>query len=299
MKRLIYGNEPYLVDRYKAKIKEQIQATEFNCFEGQVFDQDMKTFMMQIPLLSDKNTVIYSPKKLSEAMELLEFFGDGSKYIDVYVFPEAVDKRSKVYKRFQREEIVIKNKLAEGKFREWISKYIQNNHCSIDCEAYDLLLVYLNYYSEETNLYDVYSSLKRICSVERITVKEIKKLIVSHEQENIFVLYDLINSKRYEEMYRQADLIIQNQGSNLIGVMSALLRNYRITYKMKAFNCMPKDIGVPYAGKSYNISTQSCCRAMTIINESVRRAKTGWKAEVAFKTMLASLIAEESIKLSV
>lgn len=64
-----------------------------------------------------------------------------------------------------------------------------------------------------------------------------------------FSLIQLIMNQQYDEIYHQVALILQGQSNNAINVLSLLLRNYRLAYKIRTCNCSLKEIGV--YGNSY------------------------------------------------
>lgn len=138
----------------------------------------------------------------------------------------------------------------------------------------------------------VYGTEPFLCCSKSITLDDVKKLVVNNESENVFSLIQLIMNQQYNEIYHQADLIMQGQSNNAINVLSLLLRNYRLAYKMRICNCSLKDIGV--YGNSYvpQLSAEVCSKSMDIIDDAIRKIKTGYyQQEIALKVVLAKLCA--------
>ena len=86
--------------------------------------------------------------------------------------------------------------------------------------------------------------LENICSNKEITAEVVEKSVVDRETENIFLLISLISEGKNRELFHQAELIRRQNSGNIIGVLSLILRNYRIAYKMKVCSCTLADVGV-------------------------------------------------------
>lgn len=289
-KYLIYGNEPYLIDKFREALIKKVETPEFNLLDTNEFGEPEKAFLCQYPLLGDKKILIFRVGKLTECTELIDFIAVQGKRTEVYVFCDEADKRTRIYKSFKKEEIKVYNKLTQERLEKTITQYIKKAGCEITSEAYRLFLQLMNYYSDETNLYDVLYSLKRICSVKEITKEVVESMVMDREKEDIFSLIRLIMNKQYKEVFRQADLLLRNQPNNVIGILSLLLRSYRIAYKMQRCNCSLQELGINYRTFVPRLPAEQCNQAMNILDETVNKVKRGfYKPEIALKTALAKL----------
>lgn len=289
-KYLVYGDEPFLIDKFRKKLSSKVKIPEMNLLDTDVFEEEEQRFLSQYPMFGDKKILIYRAKSLKECTEILEYLSTKGNSTDVYFFPQSVDKRSKAYKMFKKEEIVLHNKLAQDVLDRTIQQFIKKVGCEINTDAYRLLLELLNYYSEETNLYDVQHALDRICGSKTITKDIVESTVMDHGTENIFHLIHLIMRKQYKEMYRQADLILRGQSNNVIGVLSLLLRSYRLSYKMQSCNCSLKALNVSYNTFVPKLTATEANQAMNIIDQAIMKIKSGYySAEIAFKITLAKL----------
>lgn len=91
-------------------------------------------------------------------------------------------------------------------------------------------------------------------------------------------------------MFRQAELILQNQPNNVIGVLSLLLRSYRLAYKMEVCNCSLNALGV--TGRTFipRMSAERCSEAMDVLDDMVNLIKRGtYRPDIALKVALAKL----------
>lgn len=291
-KRLIYGTEPFLIDKYKKEILQNIEAPEFNYLETNEFSEEVGSFLCQLPILGNVKVLIYHAETLKDCSELVEFLSKKGKKAKVYIFAKSVDKRTKLYKQFSNDEIKIFDKVRMEVLQKTIIQHIKNAGCEITEDAYQQYLRQINYYSEEINLYDVLYSLERLCTSQSITVDDVKKTVVNNESENVFSLIQLIMNQQYDEIYHQVALILQGQSNNAINVLSLLLRNYRLAYKIGTCNCSLKEIGV--YGNSYvpRLSAKTCSKSMDIIDDAIRKIKRGYyQQEIALKVVLAKLCA--------
>lgn len=289
-KCLIYGEEPYLIDKFREGLIKKVETPEFNLLDTNEFGEEEKTFLCQYPLLGDKKVFIFRAGKLTECAELMTFISTQGKKTEVYIFCDEIDRRAKIFKMFKKEEIKVYNKLEQDTLERTVMQYIKRAGCEITAEAYHLFLQLVNYYSDETNLYDVLHSLERICGVKEITKEVVENMVMDREKEDIYSLIRMIMGRQYQDVFRQADLILTNQQNNVIGILSLLLRNYRIAYKMQRCNCSLQALGVNYRTFVPKLSAEQCNQAMNILDETVNKIKNGfYKPEIALKIALAKL----------
>lgn len=289
-KYLIYGDEPYLIDKFRKDLVDKVETPEFNLLDTHEFGEAERAFLCQYPLLGNRKVFIYRTEKLSGCAELVDFISTQGKKADVYIFCEEIDRRVKIYKSFKKDEIKIYNKLTQDTLEKTVMQYIKKSECEITAEAYHLFLQLVNYYSDETNLYDVLHSLERICAVKEITKEVVESMVVDREKEDIYSLIRLIMSKQYADVFRQADLILRNQQNNVIGILSLLLRSYRIAYKMQRCNCSLQALGISYRTFVPKLPAEQCNQAMNILDETINKIKCGfYKPEIALKVALVKL----------
>lgn len=106
-KWLVYGTEPFLIDKFKKEILQNVEAPEFNYLETNEFTEEIGSFLCQLPLLGNAKVLIYHAETLKDCSELVEFLSKRGKKAKVYIFAKTVDKRTKLYKQFSNDEIKI------------------------------------------------------------------------------------------------------------------------------------------------------------------------------------------------
>jgi len=289
LKYLVYGNEPYLIDKFRKEIISTVATPEFNLMDTDEFTEEVQQFIDQYPIFEERKILIFRVNVLKECADLLEYVSNKSK-ANIYIFCKNVDKRSKLFKIFKSEEIKIYDKLSRERLEQSVMQYIKKAQCEITTEAYKRYLELTNYYSDDANLYDVHHSLERLCATKKITREVVEQIVTNNETENIYVLIQLILEKKYVEMFHQADLIVKNQSQNIIGILSLLLRSYRIAYKMKVGGCSLQELGITSRTLVPPLSGNMCHKAMNVIDEAVNGIKRGrYKPDMILKVTLAKL----------
>lgn len=289
-KMLVFGEEPFQIDKYRKEIRKKVKVPELDLLETSEFAENEKQFLSQYSLFGDEKVLIYRVRNMKECTELVEYITDRKNSVSVYVFCDEVDKRSKVYKAFKKEEILEFNKLSHDLLEKTIVQYVKKNGSAITKEAYNTFLQYVNYYSEESNLYDVLHALERLCVAKEITKETVEKIVLDRETEDIYSLIQLISEHNHESAQHQANLILENQKNNVIGVLSLLLRSYRLAYKMRVCNVSLKELGVQYRTFVPRLSAEECHQAMNIIDDAVNRIKQGfYRPDIALKLTLVQL----------
>ena len=111
-KWLVYGEEPYLIDKFRKKIIDEVETPEFNLMETSEFTEAEQNFLCQHALFGDKKVLIYRANSLKESGEFVKYVSEKGKTTDTYIFVQEVDRRSKVYKMFKKEEVQVFKKLS-------------------------------------------------------------------------------------------------------------------------------------------------------------------------------------------
>ncbi|MCH5248337.1 MAG: hypothetical protein J1E98_00320 [Lachnospiraceae bacterium] len=287
---LVFGNEPYLLNAYRAEIVKGIAMPEFNVMEAEQFTQIERDFAKQMPFMGSRRVLIVSLEKLV-ANELLEkYLKDPAPKTDLYIFAEEIDKRISLYKKFPKEGIKQFDKDI-GILQKWILGYIKRQNCKITKDAYDEFLMRINYEMEDVNLYHVKSALSRLCTTQdEITADLVRRLVQSNEKEDIFQLICLIDKGKVTELFHQADLIIQNGSQNVIGTLSLLLRSYRILYKVNVCGCSLQDVGVHQRTYIPKMTLEQADAGIDIIQKAVNGIKNGrYAQDFAFRLCLSQL----------
>lgn len=189
-KHLVFGNEPFLVDKMRNRLRSEVKTPEFNLLETDEFTDVEIRFLNQYPMLGDRKVLIFNAHGMKECEAVVDYLDEmNSDNVHTYLFVDEVDRRTKLFKRFLKGEVEEFNKVSREMLEKTILQYIKKKGCEIKSDAYTLFLQLINYESEETNLYDVMHALENICSSKEITAEVVEKAVVDRETENIFCLF--------------------------------------------------------------------------------------------------------------
>lgn len=289
-KTLVFGNEPYLIHQFKKDIIASVKMPDFNLRISTEFGTVEQEFLMQSPFLADKRILILTVDTLRPDKKLEKSIKQKRGQADIYIFAKEVDKRLTLFKAFELQEIKEYKKLARDVLEKFILSTIKGRGCCIRKPAYELLLEKLNYDLDEVTLFDVVHTLDRLCAVEgEITIEFVDGMVYAHERENVFELIRLICVKDYAKLFHQANLILQNNKSNVIGTLSLLLRSYRLAYKV-ACGYKLQELGVNPRTFIPKMDRNEADRCMETIQHYVNGIKAGmYTQEIAVRLCFSKL----------
>ena len=287
---LIFGTEPYLIKAYRDSLVKGISMPDMNVLESEQFTIAERDFARQAPFIDARKVLILQFDKLSPNELLEKYLKEPSARTEVFIFVKEIDKRTAIYKKFPKDGIKQFDK-DMAVLKRWILGYIKKQGCRITEQAYAELMARVNYELEEVNLYHVKSALKKLCSTaEDITPELVRKLIPLNEREDVFRLIEMIDRKNTEELFHQADIMLQNGEQNVIGTLSLLLRSYRILYKVSVCGCSLREAGVYYKTYIPTLSGQQARKSMDTIQEIINGIKNGtYMPEFALRFCLSKL----------
>lgn len=78
-KWLVYGEEPYLIDKFRKKIIDEVETPEFNLMETSEFTEAEQNFLCQHALFGDKKVLIYRANSLKESGEFVKYVSENGK----------------------------------------------------------------------------------------------------------------------------------------------------------------------------------------------------------------------------
>lgn len=78
-KWLVYGEEPYLIDKFRKKIIDEVETPEFNLMETSEFTEAEQNFLCQHALFGDKKVLIYRANSLKESGEFVKYVSEKGK----------------------------------------------------------------------------------------------------------------------------------------------------------------------------------------------------------------------------
>lgn len=251
---VIYGDEPYVIDSKLKEIKKQIQCPELNLSYYDELTEDVVSSIEMTPFLDEKRVVILTLDEIKGSDELLQLVKSVPSTTEFVIIGNSIDKRSKLYKYFKSQNMLFEcNKVQMNVFKKFVFRFLEQKNVKMTEPAYVLLCSALNYVEcLDVNLYTVEIYLEQLvygCSNNMITEIDIKNIISSNVSNSIFYLLDALVTNDVSKVFSLSLEYIE-RGENLIGILSLLVRSFRIAYKISLF----KDLSDPEIEKNIGIS---------------------------------------------
>lgn len=279
MLRILYGNEPYLIDYFKKKLTEGLAFPEMNLLTLREWSREVPDFLSTYPVMDEFRVVVLyldSFKEFEKAVSGNEKFLSSviaSPTQRFVVITGDVDKRTSFYKKLSKDAhkvLLSCEKMDEVRLKKAIMTEVARLGATMDDDTYALFADKENYAErDDINLLNVYGDIARLASYDKhITKENVELLVRANIQENVFGICKMIQSGNLRALKGQAEVL---EGSE-IGVLSALLREYRLAFKGKFFSA--KEIGVKYIALS-GLSMQEITEGMSFILSVIDGMKDG------------------------
>lgn len=300
MKKLLYGNEPFLIDAEIRGLKKEV-VSGGGCPEDIMYfsqwDDSIPDLLGQCTLFGGKRVYVIRVEELKEEMSAV-LKADS----DVYVIAERVDKRKNIYKRFSKEhEIKVCNKVDAATLNKFI--LLECKHCGVQIkeDAFSLFLKRMQYYAGEgVSLYSVRIFIQQMAFGVKadggniIDGATIEEYVPEKVDEKTYRLTEYLFQKNATAYMKLAVHLIQEQDG--ISILSAILRTFRVAYKASLYRDKnPKEIekliGVPsfqYACVMA-LDTEEIASCMDILMSGIDDIKQGNKMEICFLNVISRL----------
>lgn len=221
---LLYGEETYLVNLYKNKLKEAIigdDTMNFNYAEGKKIDfNEINEAAFAMPFFADnrlvmlENTGLFKNASKDEWVGLVENLPETTYLIFI---ESEVDKKTKMYKRVANVgDCVEMTHPSEDELRTWVLKGFEAYGCKVSRGALDLFIQKCSDSMERMK--GEISKLADYC-MERgvITEEDVEAVTCAHIEDRVFVMIeDVTMGKKREAMELYYDLVALNVDSRKI-----------------------------------------------------------------------------------
>lgn len=238
---LIYGEEPYFIDKEISKLVEKFndyEVVSYDMFENNISDalEDalMGSLFSSNKLIICKNSTFLTGSKCDiehKTDDLLKYLSmDSDNVLALTVITDKLDTRKKVVKELNKFNIIKIDKLKPYEFNKFVINYCKDNGYKINDSAVKLFLEKLT-----DNLYIITSELDKLFLYKDdniITIDDIKLVTSKVVNTNIFDLVNAIVEKNIDkalEVYD--DLMIINEEE--IKLIVTLANQFRLIYQVK------------------------------------------------------------------
>lgn len=132
----------------------------------------------------------------------------------------------------KKKEVEEYGKVAEPELKKLISKLVTAKNSRMEDSVIDYFIRYIGYEIDETvSLYTVNIAVKQLCySAKEITEDDVRALITPSVQVQIWELSNFLLDLDGPALYSHVTKLFDEK-ENGIGMLSLLLRSFRLTYK--------------------------------------------------------------------
>lgn len=238
---LLYGDEPYLVERAVKKLLGRAVDSAFRDFNLNVFygndckGEEVFSAAETLPLFADLRVVLV--KKGGElsagAMEiLLPYLQDPSPSTCLVLQAEKIDGRKKFFTEFKkRGELVEFKRPYENQLGPYLCDEVQAAGKTIDAAAADLLA-----YLVGNNLQELVSQIEKLCTYcgkkEVIGVADVKAIVSDAKVENVFEFTAALGCKDLGKSLAMLTSLL-GDGEAPLRILGAVALHYRQLWRVR------------------------------------------------------------------
>lgn len=301
MLNVVYGNEPYFIQKYIKKLKRSIELPEFNLREFQGLTEDFFVFLSTCALMEERKACIVYLKTIKELdkKEFLSWVDTDEKDVNVLVVMDDLDKRTSVYKVLSKKNVLTDcNKMKDTQrndFEKIIMSELKNIGAKITNSAFKEFIRRINYFEQpQYSLLEVIGQIQKLYYYNpEISLENVELLIEDNEKEDVFVLAKELDLYNVEQLYKEVDLLIHAEGFSAIGSLSVLLREFRIAYKYVLFSdkaLSNADFGIykkPFFIQYPHALLGECMQSLV---EMIDKIKHGFEEKAAMSIAISKLL---------
>jgi len=238
---LLYGDEPYLVERGVKKLLDRAVDPGFRDFNLNVFygneckGDEVFGAAQTLPMFAALRVVLV--KKGGElsagAMELLlSYLQDPSPSTCLILQAEKIDGRKKFFAEFKkRGELVEFKRPYENQLGPYVRDEVRAAGKKIDAEAAELLA-----YLVGNNLQELVSQIEKLCvycgKKEVIGVSDVKAIVSDTKVESVFEFTDALGAKDLGRALRMLTTLL-GDGEAPLRILGAVARHYRQLWQVR------------------------------------------------------------------
>lgn len=195
MIRFLYGQDTYrsrqelkrIIEEYKKANPDWLDFFRIDCNDEDAF-QKIREAVDTISMFNQEKLIVL--ENLQE--ELLDFFKKRDlKNVEIVVWDEKPDKRSKLFKFLQKTKAKEFKPLQGSHLKDWIKDYVDEQKGGIESPAIDKLIEYIG-----SDLWRLSNEINKLLNYSKTIKNEDIELLVKPEIDlNIFNLVDALGYK--------------------------------------------------------------------------------------------------------
>lgn len=279
---ILFGPERYKIDCYRAKYEKQVpemnRAFDLVRVEGG-FDEELFESLYIPPLLSEKRVVVLNAPdyKAVDTKHLKKYLETPSKTTDLLIVLEKKpDMRTKSAKELIKQGVMKPcEKLTSRIELEKVLLYeCKKAGGKITENGMNELIERLSYFDiEEMNLLKAVSYLNNCIDYGEggvVTPEAVKAMVPESVKKDIFGTALLLKNGDIDALMKQAKITPSEEA---IGAASALLRDFRVSYKRKMFSL--SEIGAYKEPVFKDLDEEKLLSCMSVVTDEIRGVKEG------------------------
>ncbi|TGU73914.1 DNA polymerase III subunit delta [Geomonas terrae] len=238
---LLYGDEPYLVERAVKKLMDRAVDPGFRDFNLNVFygneckGDEVFSAAQTLPMFAERRVVLVKKggDLSAAAMEvLLPYLQDPSPGTCLILQAEKVDGRKKFYAEFKkRGEAVEFKRPYENQLGPYVRDEVRAAGKKIESAAAELLA-----YLVGNNLQELVSQIEKLCIYcgknETVTIADVRTIVSDTKVESVFEFTDALGSKELPRALKLLTSLFQD-GEAPLRVLGAVARHYRQLWQVR------------------------------------------------------------------
>lgn len=238
---LLYGDEPYLVERAVKRLLERAVDPGFRDFNLNVFygneckGEEVFGAAQTLPMFADRRVVLVKKGgELSAAAQelLLPYLQDPSPSTCLILQAEKVDGRKKFFADFKKKgEAVEFKRPYENQLGPYVRDEVKGAGKRIDPSAADLLGFLVG-----TNLQELASQVEKLCiycgSKDVIGLDDVRAIVSDTKVESVFEFTDALGAKDLARALRMLTSLFKD-GEVPIRILGAVARHFRQLWQVR------------------------------------------------------------------
>lgn len=236
---LLYGKEVYLLLQYRDKLKHALVAEDdnmnYNYYVGK--DVNINAVIDQaetMPFFADRRVIILENLDLlkDEAEKLADYISGQSETTVIIMVCESIDKRSKVYKAFEKNGRAIEfTEQTPETLTRWILGRMKKENKQIQNSAMEAFLARVG-----TDMSVINIEMEKLCSYtygrNEITVKDIEEIVTVSTSAKVFdMIKAMANRKQKIALDMYHDLLAHKESPFGILALIVMQFNKMLTVK--------------------------------------------------------------------
>lgn len=295
---LLTGNEPYRIKCELDRIKKEygkFGVSEYDELTDAVYED-----CGQMSLFGGKKAVVVHCDGMVESDGFLRYVEHPNQSTNLYLVASQIDRRSSVYKACKSGKcgasVVVMDKIPRETFMSMCAGMIKRRGCEVRESTLKKLYDYTGYEENANcNLFDISAVIKQMCYQAgeggEVTPDMVETFAIAWQEAVIWQLSDVLFSGDKKELLSLGEHLLSS-GENPIGMLSTLLRQFRLAYKAKVIGGSEQRLsgalGIPAyrLRKANEYSEQTISRALSALQRRVNDIKGGADAVAVFRAAL-------------